>query len=188
MSDAQRTAMFGLRYDTFVKRLGWEVKTDGAGLEIDEFDRHDTAKYIVATTGECEVAACWRLLPTLGPNMLRDVFPVLLHGKAAPAAVDTWELSRFAIARGQLMAGGPPHGPRPGLGPLPIALMRESVAFARRNGIARYITVTTRPLERSLRRLGLHVRRVGPPVRIGNVQAVACYVEADDRTAAALGM
>lgn len=188
MSDAQRTGMFRLRYDTFVKRLGWEVKTNGAGLEIDEFDGSDSAKYVVAASAECKVAACWRLLPTLGPNMLRDVFPVLLHGNAAPAAADTWELSRFAVTRDQRPASGHARGPQPGFGPLPIALMRESVAFARRNGIARYVTVTTKPIERILVRQGLHVRRIGPSVRIGDVQAVACYVETDNQTAAALGM
>lgn len=188
MSDAQRTGMFRLRYDTFVTRLGWEVKTNGAGLEIDEFDGSDSAKYIVATCAECEVAACWRVLPTLGPNMLRDVFPVLLHGKAAPAAADTWELSRFAVARDRRPASGQARRPQSAFGPLPIALMRESVAFARENGIARYVTVTTKPIERILMRQGLHVRRVGPPVWIGDVQAVACYVETDSQTAAALGM
>ncbi len=41
----------------------------------------------------------WRLLPTTGPYMLRDVFPQLLHGVAAPAAADTWEISRFAVSK-----------------------------------------------------------------------------------------
>ncbi len=178
MPRAQRTAMFRLRYDTFVTRLGWTTGETQDGLEIDGFDDIAGARYIVATCGRSSVRACLRLLPTLGPNMLRDVFPVLLHGQPVPAAADTWELSRLAVA------GEPQSMP----GPLQMALMRESVAFAWKNGIARYVTVTTTLIEDMLVQQGLHVRRIGPPVLIGGVETVACAIVAGRQTAAALGM
>lgn len=93
--------MFRLRYEVFHERLGWKVNTHDR-MEIDQFDELERAHYILARSPQQGVDACWRILPTLGPNMLRDVFPELLHGQPAPAAADVWELSRFALATDRL--------------------------------------------------------------------------------------
>lgn len=179
--------MFRLRYDTFVTRLGWDVQaTDGQ--EIDEFDQVEDVQYILAKAGDGGVDACWRLLPTLGPNMLRDVFPELLHGQPAPASPEVWELSRFAIATDRLPDTENAGNPQIGFGNLSVGLMQESVRFARENGIARYVTVTTAAIERMLKRQGVNIHRLGPPIRIGSVLTVACFIEIDLITATALGM
>jgi acyl homoserine lactone synthase len=120
--------------------------------------------------------------------MLRDVFPCLLHGRPAPAAADAWELSRFAIATDRLSAADDAGNHQIGFGQLSVALMQESVRFAWENGIARYVTVTTTAIERMLKRQGVNIHRLGPPMRIGQVMTVACFIEIDDVTAKALGM
>lgn len=180
MAGATRDGMFRLRYDTFYTRLGWAVTTHD-GMERDQFD-HAGTSYIIAQSPTTGVDACWRLLPTTGPNMVRDTFPELLHGQPAPAAADIWELSRFAIAtdRVDTSAGA--------FGPLTVALMAESARFALQHGISRYITVTTVAMERLMKRQGLNVHRVGPPIRIGIALAVACIIEVDDITLSAVGM
>lgn len=175
-----RDSMFRLRYDTFFTRLGWDVNTHD-GMEIDQFDS-ESAAYIVAKNETGEVDACWRILPTLGPYMLRDTFPQLLHGQSAPAASDVWELSRFAIATDRVETTSAAFGP------LSVALMAESARFALANGIARYVTVTTVAIERLLKRQGLNVYRIGPPIRIGLVLSVACVIEVDEITLTAVGM
>ena len=105
-----RIGMFRLRYEVFHDRLGWDVKTTADGQEIDEFDAVERAHYILARSPSCGVDACWRLLPTLGPNMLRDVFPELLHGQPAPAGSDcAW----CGASRGRLTVCSPASlGPR----------------------------------------------------------------------------
>lgn len=188
LSDGDRRGMFRLRYDTFRTRLGWDVKTTPDGLEIDEYDANESAMYIVATSADNGVDACWRLLPTLGPNMLRDTFPQLLHGMPAPAAADVWELSRFAIATDRLPTSEDAGNSQLGFGQLSVELMRASVHFARESGIARYVTVTTTAIERMLKRQGLNIRRMGPPIRIGDVMTVACFIELDKQTSDALGI
>lgn len=187
MSDADRTGMFRLRYDTFFTRLRWDVQTHD-GLETDDFDRVERARYIVAKSGEEGVAACWRLLPTLGPNMLRDVFPELLHGLPAPEAGDVWELSRFAIDSARVTGADNAGNHQVGFGELSVALMMEAARFAQENGIARYVTVTTAAIERMMKGLGLHIHRLGAPVRIGSVLTVACFIEVDEITLRAIGM
>ena len=90
MQQGDRASMFRLRYDTFKVRLGWDVETTDEGHEIDCFDRLPEAQYIIAK-GPSEIDGCWRLLPTLGPNMLADVFPELLQGLPAPRAASKRE-------------------------------------------------------------------------------------------------
>jgi len=187
MNDADRTGMFRLRYDTFRTRLGWEVQTTDDGLEIDQFDKLERAHYIIAKSATEGIDACWRLLPTQGPNMLRDVFPELLQGAPAPSAADVWELSRFAVASDRLAGAGDAGNHQLGFGELSVALMTAAWHFAQANGIARYVTVTTAPIERMLKKQGLSVHRLGPPLRIGMVLTLACVIEVDSITAKALG-
>lgn len=182
----EQNGMFRLRYEVFHERLGWDVQTHD-GLEIDEFDRLDRAHYIVARTPTDEIDACWRILPTLGPNMLRDVFPELLHGQPAPAAADVWELSRFALATYRLGESENSGNLQVGFGDLSVAMMAASTRFAVANGIARYVTVTTVAIERLLKKQGVNVYRVGPPIRIGRVLTVACFIEIDEMTLRAFG-
>ena len=180
--------MFTLRYDTFFTRLGWDVETTDDGQEIDQYDKDERSKYILAKSPLGAVDACWRLRPTLGPNMLRDVFPCLLHGQPAPEAADVWEVSRVAIATDRLSASEEAGNHQLGFGQLSVALLQESVRFARENGIARYVTVTTTAIERMFKRQNVNIHRLGPPMRIGQVMTVACFIEIDDVTAKALGM
>ena len=186
LPDADRIGMFKLRYDTFHTRLGWDVRTCD-GLEIDEFDENSQVHYILAKSDDGGVDACWRLLPSLGPNMLRDVFPQLLHGLPAPAASDVWELSRFAIDPTRVGGADNAGNHQIGFGELSVALMREAAQFAKASGIARYVTVTTAAIERMMKGLGLHIHRLGPPIRIGSVLTVAIFIEVDDLTLKAIG-
>lgn len=186
LADHSRVKMHQLRTEIFAKRLGWDVKVTEDGLEVDEFDSLPSARYILAESADGHVDACWRLLPTLGPNMLRDVFPQLMHGMPAPAAADVWELSRFAVASDRLPSAESAGTYQIGFGELSVGLMREAARFGMANGIARYVTVTTAAIERMMKKMGLSVHRVGPPVRIGTVLAVACFIEIDEITLAAL--
>lgn len=172
-------AMFRLRYSVFHERLGWDVKSRD-GMEQDEFDELPDVAYVLAKHPGGSVDACWRLLPTTGPYMLKDSFPQLLHGQPAPASDDCWELSRFAVATDRVGTANATFGE------MPMALMRQSFLFALENGISRYVTVTTPVMERMLRHQGLHVHRMGPSIRMGVASAVALMVEVDHITLSAI--
>lgn len=180
MNTVEMEGMFRLRYDTFHTRLGWDVHTFN-GMERDHFDSPSTV-YIIGKTDDENIDACWRLLPTTGPYMLRDTFPQLLHGQSAPQALDCWELSRFAIATDRVPTSAD------GFGTLSVALMTQSARFALERGIQRYVTVTTTAIERLMKRQGLHIHRLGPPLRIGLVMTVACMIEVDSITLKAVGL
>lgn len=169
-------AMHRLRHDVFRERLGWEVNHEG-GMERDDFDALDPV-YLMAKADDGAMQACWRLLPTTGPNMLRDTFPQTLHGCAAPEGEAVWELSRFAMGR---HAGGNSRFCEAAL-----ALMEAIVAWGLNGGLQRYVTVTTVAIERLMRTLGIRVQRLGAPVTIGIERTVALDIALDAGTLAAL--
>src|SRR6266542_4457256 len=81
--------MHRLRYRIFKERLGWDVQASG-DMEVDEFDACQPV-YLLQRNDDGRVQGCVRLLPTTGPTMLRDTFPALLDGQAAPASQVIWE-------------------------------------------------------------------------------------------------
>ena len=87
--------MYCFRHKVFYERLGWDVGNEN-GMERDYFDELDPI-YMLARNYHNEIEACWRLLPTTGPYMLKDTFPQLLCGDEAPHDPVIWELSRFAV-------------------------------------------------------------------------------------------
>lgn len=178
LDEATMKQMYRLRHTVFHDRLGWEVASDD-GLEQDEFDKADPVYVVVYGEGN-QVIGCWRLLPTSGPYMLKDVFPQLLAGQPAPQEADVWELSRFALAEGNSECNSF------GLSSIPVRMVQMAVRFAQENGIRRYVSVTSVAIERMFRRLGVHVERLGPPIKIGRVLTVACALEIDAITDFAL--
>ena len=175
-------SMYRLRSEAFAERLGWEVTSVG-GREVDAFDDLQPTYMIVRDTFEPSHAlGCWRLLPTTGPYMLRDVFPELLDGAEAPRTSRVWEISRYAVSPATRT------GRRGfGFGDVSVAMWRSLFGFARKAGIDAYVAVTTVAVERLVARLGLTIERYGPPRQIGCERSVAFRLPMDWRAEAVLG-
>ena len=87
-------AMHRQRHHVFKARMGWDVNSRN-GMERDVYDL--LSPIYLLSTKEGNVEGSWRLLPTTGPNMLRDIFPELMEGQSLPADPRIWETSRFAV-------------------------------------------------------------------------------------------
>lgn len=159
--------MHKLRAKVFKERMGWEVPIM-SGMEIDGYDAIEPYYMVMREPGG-ELRGCWRLLPTEGPYMLKDSFPELLHGMAAPEDAKIWELSRFAIETDGRQNFG--------FSEVAMESIKEIIAYGHRSGIESYVTVTTTAIERLMRRAGVQITRFGPPIRIGVENAVALYVD-----------
>jgi acyl homoserine lactone synthase len=164
-------SMYRLRSEVFHERLGWEVRVEH-GREHDWFDLIGP-HYLIAHEQGTQALGCCRLLPTLGPNMLRDIFPSLLDGAPVPAGASIWEVSRFAISTRCAGDGF-------GFGDLPAAMLANMFHFAAARGVEELVGVTSAPIERMLRHLGLHVERLGNPQRIGRVLSLAFRMPVSD--------
>src|SRR3981189_3971755 len=86
--------MHRIRKAVFKDRLGWDVTVSGE-FEVDEYDALGPS-YLLSIDRYGTLIGCVRLLPTTGPNMLRDIFPSFLTKAAVPRGEQVWEASRFA--------------------------------------------------------------------------------------------
>src|SRR5271166_2633759 len=91
-------AMFRSRALIFSERLGWQVDVKD-GRERDRFDDENPLYLISVDPKSGQYWGSLRLLPTTGPNMLRNVFPFLLRDDQAVIENATiWESSRICVS------------------------------------------------------------------------------------------
>lgn len=156
--------------------LGWQLEGRGDGMELDQFDRPDTA-YVIARDESGEVIGSARLLPTTGPYLLGEVFPQLLHGLPVPSSPAVWELSRFAAVD---LAARRTSALSQFSSPIAVGLLRAAIRVAADRGAERLITVSPLGIERLLRRAGFHAHRAAPPCIIDGHPLFAALIEVDD--------
>jgi acyl-homoserine lactone synthase len=86
---------FRIRHDIYVKQRKWKAISRPIDLEIDAYDTQDTI-YLLALDDSTKIVGGSRLVPTLKPHLLSDVFPVLAQGKL-PRGEDIFEWTRFFV-------------------------------------------------------------------------------------------
>jgi acyl homoserine lactone synthase len=161
-------AMFRNRAETFSDRLGWEVVVQN-GYERDIFDDDANPLYLVSVDPDTE--EYWgslRLLPTTGPNMLRDVFPQLLdEGYIESATI--WESSRICAASG----AGQPERSRSRVNYVLSELILGIGEVAVAAGLTQIVSVFDARIFRVLKAAGCNPQIIGTPQRIGGVTSYA---------------
>ncbi len=158
--------MYKLRHTVFAERLRW-TSLNNSQREIDLYDVINPV-YLICRDPAGEVVGCWRLLPTTGPYMLRDIFAHLLWGAPPPEQPDIWEISRFAIDpqwRDYDSLGA--------VGSVVGQMLLDLFDFSEANGITRIIAASDIRFDRILKRAGLKTTHYGPAVRMENSHAVA---------------
>ena len=162
--------MFRMRAAVFADRLEWDVAvTDGR--EIDRFDREDPL-YLLAVDQEAEtLCGAVRLLPTTGPNMLRDVFPVLVPG-GAPESPLIWESSRFAINPVAFSASDRAQANHI-VNRTTIELLCGIVEVCQRTGVEHIVSVFDARMARIFRSIDCAFEVIGTPTRIGKTMTYA---------------
>ena len=166
------TGVANYRHRVFVEKLGWQLQCE-KGIEYDQFDRADT-QYVVAQDNSQHIIGTARLLPTLHPYLLGDVFPQLMNGLPVPASDDVWELSRFAA----LDFNAPATSAMAQFSsPIAVGLLRASLEQAARLGAKKLITVSPLGVERLLRKAGFLAHRAGPPMVVDGSPIFACWID-----------
>lgn len=158
--------MYRLRHRVFKERLGWDVQSHN-GMERDRFDELDPA-YLLAFDREERLIGTWRMLPTTGPYMLRDVFPVLLGGTKAPRHPNICEGSRCAVdcdylGKSSLAA----------LSHVTAEIFCAVVEYCIANGYSEIVTVYDARIGRLLPRLGCAPKWQSEQVLIGKTRTMA---------------
>jgi len=87
---------FRLRYDIYVRRRQWRALARPINIEMDAFDT-EHAVYLLALDCVGKIVGGSRLVPTLQPHLLGNVFPELARA-GPPRAPDIFEWTRFFIS------------------------------------------------------------------------------------------
>lgn len=165
--------MHRLRARVFRDRMGWDVAVRD-GQEFDQFDELNPTNILVVDRGV--VVGHTRVLPATGPTMLSETFGFLASSSAFAPHSRMIETSRFCVdtSTARLTDDGIHHAT--------MTLIAGILEWAALGGYSEIVTVTDVRLERILRRVGLQLRRLGEPARIGNTLAVAGIVDVDGQS------
>ncbi len=166
-------AMHRLRKQVFYDRLRWDVPIRG-DWEIDDFD-NENPLYVLSLDDFGRLQGSLRLLPTTGPNMLRDVFSQITTECGPVENPLVWESSRFCIrlpdARDQRESTT--------ISKATVELIAGMGEVGLLAGLDHIVTVYDAFLRRIIRQTGCSETIVGQPVRFGRVQTYAGLFEID---------
>ncbi len=177
-------AMFRMRAAVFAHRLEWDVAvTDG--WEIDRFDAEDPLYLLSVDEHTGALQGAVRLLQSVGPNMLRDVFPILVPG-GAPESPLIWESSRFAVNPAALEAADRAEANHV-VNRITIELLCGIVEVCQRSGIEHVVSVFDARMARIFRSINCAFEVIGTPTRIGKTMTYAGVFDMSDEMRERLG-
>lgn len=167
--------MFKVRAKVFKERLDWEVIVKD-GREKDEFDDLNPL-YLFSVDENNNLQGCLRLLPTTGPNMLRDVFSILIpEGKIESPLI--WESSRFCINPDIVHKNS--ENEKTFVNDVTIELLAGIAEIGLAAGLEFVVTVYDARMARLLKRVNCPADVVGGPVKIGKVMTYASLFEVSE--------
>jgi len=170
-------AMFRMRSAVFAGRLEWDV-TVTDGWEIDRFDAQDPLYLLSVDERSGVLQGAVRLLPTTGPNMLSEIFPVLIPG-GAPVSPLIWESSRFAI-NPAAFDGVERAKANHVVNRTTIELLCGIVEVCQRAGIEHIVSVFDARMARIFRSINCAFEIIGTPARIGKTMTYAGIFDMSD--------
>lgn len=163
--------MYRQRARVFKDRMGWDVEVRD-GMEIDKFDEENPLYLISVDEGSGRLRGSLRLLPTTGPNMLRDVFPQLLPSDQIIESPLVWESSRFSM---DVDAMVPTQGYR--VSYVTCELIAGIVELSRDAGISHIVSVFDAAMYRVLKAAGAGPDLIGGGFKIGVCKTYAGLFE-----------
>ncbi|MCX8503836.1 MAG: hypothetical protein EBU34_03130 [Alphaproteobacteria bacterium] len=166
--------MHRIRAEVFHERLQWEVNVKN-GLEIDRFDEFNPLYLLSIDEETGRIRGSARLLPTTGPNMLRDVFPTLLPDNEVVESALIWESSRFSMEPGA-------ETPLPGqlVSQVTAELIAGICEVGLIAGLTDVVSVFDARMVRIMRASGSPATIIGRPHRIGAFMTYAGLFEVSE--------
>lgn len=153
-----------LRYEVFVRRLGWALPAARDGFEEDEYDT-SRAVYVTISNSAGHVIAGARLLDTSDASLLNEIFPHLVKDGDLPRSDRIYEITRFAIDHRRERLEGSMD--------LRNRLLWGIQATALHLELDKMVSVTYTHLEPMLRKAGYRFRRLGDVDCIDGIPTVA---------------
>ena len=159
--------MHRMRARVFDDILKWDVSVEN-GQERDMFDEIDPLYLVSICENTGHLQGSVRLLPTTGPNMLSDVFSVLLPPGEEVISPTIWESSRFSIDPDMNLKRS-----NSSLNSVTIELLCGMVEVGLGAGISHIVSVYDQRMTRIFRKANCDADIIGGPCRIGTVPTFA---------------
>ena len=157
---------YRLRHKVFVDERGWEDIRKPDGREVDQFDTESAIHLLAIDHGT--VVGYSRLLPTLEPHLLTDIYPHL-SAKPIPKNGSTFEWTRYCIA--------PEKRGGSAVGNVGCRLLCGVTEYAERIGLT-HLTMETDPIWITrFTQLGFNVDPLGLPQMIEDEPVIAMTIE-----------
>lgn len=172
--------IFRMRAEVFAGRLGWNV-TVRNGMEMDVFDNEEPLYLASLDAQTGRVQGSLRLLPTTGPNMLRDVFFELLPNEDIVESPLIWESSRFCTDPGLARTPGKLHS-------VTTELFCGVVEVGLNAGLDYVVSVYGAAMARIFRRANWPAETIGRPCHFGEVLTHAGFFEVSQDARQRLGV
>lgn len=176
--------MFRMRAAVFAGRLAWDV-TVVDGRECDRFDAEDPLYLLCVDEFAQQLKGAVRLLPTTGPNMLRDVFAVLVPDGSVESPL-IWESSRFAV-NPELANGSARQDANHIINTTTVELLCGLVEAGQLAGVQHIVSVFDARMARIFRTIDCPYDVIGVPARIGRTMTYAGLFEVSDAMRLRLG-
>jgi acyl-homoserine lactone synthase len=163
---------FRIRHRIYVGERGWKDLDRPDKREVDQFDNDDAIYLLAIDDGEQRVVGGSRLVPTLKPHLLADVFPQLASGRPVPRARDVYEWTRFYVVPDRRE----PHA----ISEVACSIMCGVQEYCLDQGI-RQLSIVTEPfwIPRFLR-LGWEPKPLGLPIEWQGMEVVGITVNASE--------
>ncbi|MBV1691397.1 autoinducer synthase [Novosphingobium sp. G106] len=174
MSEAEGAvlrAMFEARKHVFVDLLKWDIPVLAGTWELDQFDDRE-ATYLIISDGNGGHFASSRLLKTVGPHILGELYPDLVDGEV-PSGANILEITRFCLDR-SLRAAERRHARD--------RLVTALTAYAIEHGITAYTGVAEIGWFRQIANFGWRCALLGLPRIVEGRTLVAMRIEIDHET------
>ena len=163
--------MYRDRKRIFVDMLGWDVPVIDGAYAIDQFD-DEHAIYVVATNERGEHDGSIRLLPSIRPHVLGNIFPELCDGPV-PSGEHIFELSRACLS---------PRNRAAHRLEVRNTVTTAVVEFALLRGIRRFTCIADSGWLSQILSLGWDCRPLGLPREIAGLSTGALVIEIDGDT------
>jgi len=164
------------RHRIFVEEMGWEALRRPDGREIDRFD-DEHAVHMLLYDG-IELIGYQRMLPTLRPYLLTEIYPQLCDGEP-PHDPSVYEWTRFAVLAAH-------RGDGRGLGRAGAELVLGYVEWGLSKGV-HTVVVELEPIQTlKFIQCGFLTASLGIVHQIGGRSTVAMLAYFDERTRAIL--
>ena len=158
---------FRIRYDIYVKRRQWRSVARPINIEMDAFDT-EHALYLMALDSAGKIVGGSRLVPTLQPHLLGDVFPQLAIA-GPPRASDIYEWTRFFIIPALRSRGGP--------SPVAGVVLCGLLEIALKLGIRQISVVCESFWPKRLRALGWSIAELGDIMQHEDGDIIALLID-----------